>query len=727
MRICPQCETRTPEALCPNDGFRTVAAERPGDPLVGSVFEERYRIEALIGRGGFGAVYRATQLGMDRPVAIKVLKAEFVHDLKEVARFQLEARAIANLHHPGIVLVHDFGASADGRLYLVMELLEGRTLASILRDEAPLDPQRALDLVCQAADALSEAHRAGVVHRDLKPENIYVIDDRRQGERVKLLDFGVAKMVGGAEPSTALTQTGIAIGSPRYMSPEQCQSDPVTGQTDIYSLGCILYEALAGHPVFEADSITAMLVAQVRSPPPPMVRDGQTLGGPLVDLTFRCLAKRPDDRPPGADALVAELTAIARAPGGTGIAPPAARPVEAPLTALAVDDAWNVESPTELAPAVSAETVTAVGSVPASLGGYDVDIPGSRPLAQARPEGPDVATAAAAAASSRRSRTLAAAAEARQHRHGFTREVAPSPMDTLARFRKPLLALGALAVLGVLVFVAVRLLSSPERVDPVHAAAAETLLRRGREALVASERSERLRLRWVELPAGSFLMGDADGDADAQPPHPVELGPFELTRSEITVGQYASCVDEGGCTAALGPEGSDLRAACTWGVEGMLDAPANCLTWKQAAGFCRWVGGRLPTEAEWEYAARGAGGDRRYPWGDAEADCSRARMHGGVTAGCGTGKPAPVCSTRDGDSAQGLCDMAGNVAEWVEDWYVRDFYEHAPKDGRGPASGSARVIRGGGFRQGANNLRTTSRAGLSPDLATDLIGVRCAR
>jgi sulfatase modifying factor 1 len=253
------------------------------------------------------------------------------------------------------------------------------------------------------------------------------------------------------------------------------------------------------------------------------------------------------------------------------------------------------------------------------------------------------------------------------------------------------------------------------------------LIRRGSEALVTAERSERVRLRWIDFPAATYRMGDPAGDPDAKPAHTVELAAFAMSRSEVTASQFAACVEERACTKPLAREDVDLRTACTWGDPAQADAPANCLTWGQAAAFCRWVGGDLPSEAQWEFAARAGGRDLPYPWGAAEADCTRAHMHGGVSAGCGAGKPGAVCTKRDGDSAQGLCDLAGNVAEWTSDWYVADFYERAPKDGSGPDSGAARTIRGGGFRQNAHNLRAAARAGVSPDLATDLIGFRCVR
>ena len=313
-RICPNCREETDEKTCPTDGYRTVDASQfaddDQDPLIGTVFEDRYRIESLLGRGGFGAVYKATQLAVDRYVALKVLKSELGQSLKEVARFQQEARAVAALQHPNILALYDFGHSASGSFFLVTEFLEGETLADRIKRDAPLPLDTVVEYGTQVLDALAEAHASGVIHRDLKPENLFVATQGRRGEILKLLDFGIAKVSGDAAANMTLTGTGMAIGSPRYMSPEQCSAKPVTAQSDLYSFGCILYEALCGTPIFDKTSPTEYLIAHLQEPPNPPAIDGNHITGPLVSLIMQCLAKRPVERPASAEALLESLASF---------------------------------------------------------------------------------------------------------------------------------------------------------------------------------------------------------------------------------------------------------------------------------------------------------------------------------------------------------------------------------------------------------------------------------
>jgi iron(II)-dependent oxidoreductase len=242
----------------------------------------------------------------------------------------------------------------------------------------------------------------------------------------------------------------------------------------------------------------------------------------------------------------------------------------------------------------------------------------------------------------------------------------------------------------------------------------------GRTAQV-SVRLAPLGIEWVTIPGGSFLMG-ANGNSDERPIHRVSVGSFQLARTEVTVKQYRACVDTGACTA---PEAG---GPCNWGRSDRDDHPVNCVTWEQGLAFARWVGGRLPTEAEWEYAARSGGKDRKYPWGNAPATCERVVMSDGVKGGCGRNGTWPVCSKPAGNTEQGLCDLAGNVWEWVEDRY-HDSYQGAPEDGSAWTKpvGSPRVSRGGTWSFDATRLRVTDRGGNDPGGRTGLHGFRVAR
>jgi formylglycine-generating enzyme len=227
---------------------------------------------------------------------------------------------------------------------------------------------------------------------------------------------------------------------------------------------------------------------------------------------------------------------------------------------------------------------------------------------------------------------------------------------------------------------------------------------------------------WVALSTGTFSMGSDDDDANSneQPVHEVTLSAFELARTETTVAQYAACAEAGACGEP------STGGSCNWNVSGRADHPINCVSWFQAEAFCEFAGGRLPTEAEREYAARSQGQDRTYPWGDEAATCERAVMHEDGVHGCGDRITSPVCSKPAGHSAQGICDLAGNVSEWIYDWF--DDYPAEPQvDPTGPESGSDRVRRGGSWNSFANSLRASARGNVDPSNAFVSLGFRCAR
>ncbi len=228
-------------------------------------------------------------------------------------------------------------------------------------------------------------------------------------------------------------------------------------------------------------------------------------------------------------------------------------------------------------------------------------------------------------------------------------------------------------------------------------------------------------IQWVRIAGGSFEMGSEAGGDDEKPMRTVRVETFALSKTEVTVRQYRACVEAGRCTAP------DMGDSCNWEKVGRDDHPINCVDWEQASAFARWAGGRLPSEAEWEYAARSGGKSREYPWGDQKADCSRAVMDEGSGNGCGQGGTTfPVCSKPRGNTGQGACDMAGNVMEWVGDWFGP--YGEAPNDG-GARTRAARdrVSRGGSWFSAARFLRVTSRDYRSPGLRSVNLGFRVAR
>jgi serine/threonine protein kinase len=275
------------------------------DVLIGHVIDGRYRLDARIGLGGMGSVYRATRLLIGDEVAVKILHPDNTADQHAAERFKREAQTAARLKHPNAVQIYDFGISSDGLQYLVMELVEGESLRKIMKQQGPLTPSMATEVVSQVCAALEEAHRHNIVHRDVKPDNIIVKAVSATGVRVKVLDFGIAKL---RDPvATNLTQTGSVVGTPHYMSPEQCLGEEVDNRADIYSLGIVLYEMLCGVVPFNSPNSTAVVVQHVNQPPPPLRSKNPSIPASVEAVVLHALEKRREARPQTAEALAREL------------------------------------------------------------------------------------------------------------------------------------------------------------------------------------------------------------------------------------------------------------------------------------------------------------------------------------------------------------------------------------------------------------------------------------
>ena len=278
------------------------------DPLVGRTLNEKYYVEERLGSGGMGKVYRARHLSMDRPVAIKFLHQRFSED--EAARLRLltEARAAVALRHSNAVSVTDFGHTTEGWVYIVMELLEGRTLREIVSREAPLETARAMSIMLQASDAVAAAHQAGIIHRDLKPSNILITQSADQPAVVKVLDFGIAKFfAGNDDDESELAQSNTVIGTPRYMSPEQHNGSELTPATDVYSLGVILYEMLTGMVPFSGSTPAEIAEKHVNNPPHSPREVVAAIPEEVERIVLHALEKQPSDRPPNAAEFRREL------------------------------------------------------------------------------------------------------------------------------------------------------------------------------------------------------------------------------------------------------------------------------------------------------------------------------------------------------------------------------------------------------------------------------------
>jgi serine/threonine protein kinase len=276
------------------------------EKLIGRIWCDRYELLELIGKGGMGTVFKARQIKIDREVALKVIHRKLTHDEKSVQRFEKEALASSKLHHPNNIRVYDYGKSDDERLFIAMEFLRGQTLGDLISHEGPLDPSRVVHISRQIGKSLAEANQVGLVHRDLKPENIFICDIHGEPDFVKVLDYGIAKAVGGEGEHANLTQTGFICGTPRYISPEQALGQPVDGRSDLYAMAVLMYEMLTGRPPFMGENPISIVMMHVYDDPPPLVgmeRYG-LLGKRLTRLVGHMLEKNPNRRPPSAESVI---------------------------------------------------------------------------------------------------------------------------------------------------------------------------------------------------------------------------------------------------------------------------------------------------------------------------------------------------------------------------------------------------------------------------------------
>lgn len=318
--VCHCCGYRGEDAAalgtrCPKDGFALVAeadhAKAPKDVILGRVIGGKYPVVGLIGSGGMGSVYRALQEPVGREVALKVIRS-FGEEPCQAnsdtlrARFFREAKVVAKLANPSAVTLYDYGVEDDGVLYMVLEYVRGRRLTDIIRAEGPLAPARAVPIACQVLNALAEAHGLGLIHRDLKPDNIMLVRGPWGEEQAKVLDFGIAKVRSNEKESTLETGTGLVLGTPLYMPPEQALARGAEHRSDLYSLGVVLYEMLTSAPPFTASTVFEVLLAHREKPVPPFPPE---LGVPpaLEATVVKAMAKEPDARFADAEAMAQAL------------------------------------------------------------------------------------------------------------------------------------------------------------------------------------------------------------------------------------------------------------------------------------------------------------------------------------------------------------------------------------------------------------------------------------
>lgn len=635
-----------------DENAATIEAEEK-DKLIGRTIEGRYRIDSLIGLGGMGSVYRVTRLLIGDEVAMKILHTERVADPHVGERFRREAQAAARLKHPNAVSIYDFGVTSDGLQYLVMELLEGLSLRQIIKRQGPLSPAVAAEITVQVCAALDEAHQRHIVHRDIKPDNI-IINSTISGLRVKVLDFGIAKL--RDDVASHLTQTGSVMGTPHYMSPEQCLGEELDSRADIYSMGIVLYEMLCGRVPFNSPVSTAVVVQHVNQPPPSLRTINPGISAQVEAVVFHALEKQRDARPPTASALARELIAAVHSTS-----------VPAPGHATWPQMSGSFQQPTHSTEETvirSAARTPSPNEMPATV---------HLRAAQASGSGPSV------------------------------RSTVPSGALGVTRKNQRLpLMIGAAGFGVVLLVAAVALIAWGLR-KPNDVAGP------GKDDKSATNPTPPAGMVYVA--GNEFTMGNDAGDASERPEHKVKVRPFFIDINEVTCEEYKKFV-----------QATNRQPPATWlnGVypSGWERRPVTDINWDDASAYAAWAGKRLPTEEEWEIAARGSDG-RLYPWGTEWKD-------GSVNAGpASPGHVVDVGTHPAGVSPFGALDMVGNAWEWT----ASDFVAYAGGRLPGQQTVLLKVIRGGCFLSRPNQATATIRVGWPARGGDeyDNTGFRCAK
>ncbi len=643
---------------------------------IGTSLSGRYKIEALLGQGGMSSVYKGADPNLRRTIAIKLIHPHLAADPEFVRRFEAEAAAVAQLRHPNIIQVYDFNHDG-GTYYMVLEYLTGATLQQTLRALSAAGRRMPVAeiarIMAAVADAVHYAHQQGMIHRDLKPANVMI----NPSGQPTLMDFGVAKMLSGQQH----TATGAVIGTPAYISPEQVRGERPDGRADIYSMGIMLFELVAGRPPFEADSAITLMMMHLNNPVPDLRQIAADTPDGLIAIIHKALAKQPEDRYQSAAELAAALRAL---------------PLSAPATV--------VESKRPAVPATLVESAPRVTPPPPPT-------PAPPPAQRSTPP-PPVAPAAAPVGQPKAS---------------------PAAPRQKAGLSPWLVGCGVLAVVGVVgliiggilsvsrafgkataVATAARVATTQPPANTQASPAAASPATQAAVAIASPTATEAPSVPVPDgmalIPAGFFQMGS--DLSNESPLHPVLLEDFYIDTYEVTNAQYRACVEAGACS----------KPASRRNVDQAFDAfPVTGVTWPQANVYCKSRGDRLPTEAEWEYAAGGPE-HLRWPWGNKfDASLSAASA----------ADVQPVGSYPGGASPFGLLDMAGNVAEWVWDTYSPDYYANATAlNPENSAPNEPHIYRGGSYANTDGAFYTTTHRYINAKgngfYDTD-IGFRCAQ
>ncbi len=672
-------------------------------------------------------VYRAFDTRLERDVAVKFIRREaFSPEMlaRVMERFEREAKTLGRLTHPNIVPVIDFGEH-EGAPYLVMPYLPGGTLKDKLG--RPMPARQAARLLVPVADALTFAHNLGIIHRDVKPANILLTGD----ERAMITDFGIAKLLLDHDGGT-LTGTGVGIGTPEYMAPEQGLGQPVDGRADIYALGVVFYELVTGARPYSADTPMAVVLKHVTDPLPRARDFAPDLPEQAEKILLKAMAKRPEDRYQRMEEFAQALDDLAEG-----------RPLRE-IANIPVVPQWQTTEFTvtgggetvELGSQIKRQIEEGLTNQPASGTQVAVPAPAQPPAAAPKPAAGAPASPAAPPAAVRSDLFTVQPPKKKKRASAWLWLLLLPLAAGLAYLFLPGLLAPAAAPYSPANQPAVSEAPpadtpTPETPSEPSPTAEPAALPLSQDVPACSEASADWKdanqqyLRCV--PAGAFEMGAAqngtslEAEADEYPQHRVFVDAFWIDMFEVYGKAYYRCVEAGYCSPSVGFDSNSIK-------------PVVNISWYAAQKFCEWRGGRLPTEAEWEKAARGDDG-RVYPWGNNAWDGSQDNLadanvdleHAQKEYNDGYAGPAPVDVFPDGASPFGILGMGGNVREWVYDRYAADYYASSPeRNPSGPTSGNTRVVRGGSWQDLSRwNARVSDRGWASPESQSDYIGFRC--
>lgn len=757
MRECQHCKSCYADDVetCPTDGMPTVHTIS-GEP----VLEGKYHLESRIGQGGMGVVYKARHAYLKTLHAIKVILPDLVgNDPELVKRFRQEALAAAAIRHQNVVQVTDYGVAQGTMPFLVMEFVEGESLHDLLAREVKLSPERAYDLTAAICAGIGAAHSQGIVHRDLKPLNIMLLKDKpKPTDSVKILDFGLAKIKSGELLGSFIqAQTTGLMGSPYYMAPEQWSDDDLDARSDIYSIGVMLYQMLAGDVPFKGSSIPAIMKKHLTDPPPSFAERGVQIPPAVEQAVIHTLQKDRKNRTASVEDLIEEFgNALGiSAPGvhslghQTGHSLPVAplriltNPPRSKVflnereAGVSQQDGWllleGIQSgnhhikvqhegfrvwesdvfcdgkPVEVVARLDKQA-GATEAIPQpsdktmvfgqdTLGG---DEEGSADQAQISQKVPQETV----------QQTINTGSQGRVT--GSDQVVISSPPKS--SFKPILIGAGALVVVLLITVVGgvgAYMMGLFGGKKPINGGpdTTPTAVIEGSP----SPESTVFKADMVAIPGGTFTMGRDDGQPQERPEHQVTVESFEMDRTEVTNEEYYQFIVATNYKAP--PHFVNGKP-----LPGKEMNPVNFVSLEDARAFAKWrserdvVEYRLPTEAEWEYAARNGSQDSLYPWGD-EYENDRAVMGGLQTV-------EDVGTNSKGANKWGVLDLIGNVWEWT-----------SSESGSYPGSevqivGGVQVTRGGGFfdkTTGADAITSTFRAFVPQDTKDKTLGFRLVK